>query len=159
MGGPQIDQNRGGSLFWSIFFSFEGPRQNSDRGSSKHSGSLLWSIWICRGASPPLLIPILVNLVPPPHHWALFWSMYYLPPPLIPVMVNLSSISGCGVIIQHYSPHVALLWSIYHHLGALTTIFDQHCPHSRKLFYHNTKYTHYRFLHIWPWRNWLPSLS
>ena len=62
-------------------------------------------------------------------------------------MVNLSSIGGCGVIIQHYSPHVALLWSIYHHLGALTTIFDQHCPHSRKLFYHNTKYTHYRFLH------------
>ena len=62
-------------------------------------------------------------------------------------MVNLSSIGGCGVIIQHYSPHVALLWSIYHHLGALTTIFDQHCPHSRKLFYHNTNYTHYRFQH------------
>ena len=75
MGGPQIDQNRGGSLFWSIYVLFEGPRQKSDRGSSKHSGSLLWSIWICRGPPPPLKIPILVNLVPPPLHWALLWSI------------------------------------------------------------------------------------
>ena len=35
MGGKYIDQIRGGSLIWSIFFSFDSPRQNSDRGSSK----------------------------------------------------------------------------------------------------------------------------
>ena len=107
MGGPQIDQNRGGSLFWSIYVSFEGPRLNSDRGSSKHSGSLLWSIWICRGPPPPLLIPILVNLLPPPHHWALLWSIYCFSPPLIPVMVNISPIGDCGVIIQLYSLYIA----------------------------------------------------
>ena len=52
MGGLQIDQNRGGSLFWSIYVSFEGPRLNSDRGSSKHSESLLGSIWLCGGLPP-----------------------------------------------------------------------------------------------------------
>ena len=36
MGGKYIDQNRGGSLFWSIFFSFDSPRLNSDTGSSNH---------------------------------------------------------------------------------------------------------------------------
>ena len=123
MGGHQIDQNRGGSLFWSIYVSLVCPRLKSGRGSSKHSGSLLWSIWVNRGPPPPLLIPILVNLVPPPHHWALLWSIYCLPPSLIPIMVNLSSIGGCGVIIQHYSPYIAPIMVNYHHLGALMSLY------------------------------------
>ena len=125
MGGHQIDQNRGGSLFWSIYVSLVCPRLKSGRGSSKHSGSLLWSIWVNRGPPPPLLIPILVNLVPPPHHWALLWSIYCLPPSLIPIMVNLSSIGGCGIIIQQYSPYVAPVMVNLSSLGGqLTTIFD-----------------------------------
>ena len=128
MGGPQIDQNRGGSLFWSIYVLFEGPRQKSDRGSSKHSGSLLWSIWICRGPPP----------TPPPY----FGQFGASPPPLSPVMVNMLPPAfinpcygqfiingGCGVILQHYSPYVALLWSIYHHLGALMPLYSNVCPY------------------------------
>ena len=159
MGGTKLTKIGGVPYFGQFMFYLKAPGKNLTGDHQNTVDPCYGQYEFAGGLPPPLLIPILVNLVPPPHHWALFWSMYYLPPPLIPVMVNLSSIGGCGVIIQHYSPHVALLWSIYHHLGALTTIFDQHCPHSRKLFYHNTKYTHYRFLHIWPWRNWLPSLS
>ena len=129
-------------LFWSIYVLFEGPRQKSDRGSSKHSGSLLWSIWICRGPPPPLLIRILVNLLPPPHHWALLWSIYCLSPPLIPVMVNISSIGDCGVIIQLYSLYIAPVMVNSSSLGCSNVIslpvVVNICTNPRKLFDHNT---------------------
>ena len=67
------------------------------------------------GASPPPLSPVMVNMLPPA----------FINPCYGQFIIN----GGCGVILQHYSPYVALLWSIYHHLGALMPLYSNVCPY------------------------------
>ena len=79
-------------------------------------------------APPPLQIPILLNKMPPPLQQALLWSIQCIVSPLSPVMVNISSIGGCGVILQLYLPIWSLLWSIQHHLGAANAFYSNVSP-------------------------------
>ena len=61
-GGGQIDQNRGGSLFWSIYVLLWCPRL-------KYAQGIIKTVCPCYPQykrSPSLSIPILVNFLPPP---------------------------------------------------------------------------------------------